>query len=197
MVILGTTYRWTHGVGAVLVAAAAILDVVLGSGAAKAAAAGTPNSSNCSNSSNASEYSNGSNGSNHSTHPSHPSHHTSPPSAGSAGSPGSLVGGIILLLAICSLPKSVYTEKWTKTHAIHPAFLRGTIATITVALGLLLSPLAFVQTSPTQPPVPFTGEGIKEYMGAACGCFAGYPQPHTHPDADCDGAWVVYILRHE
>jgi hypothetical protein len=164
MVIIGTKYRWTHGVGAVLVAAAAILDVVLGSGAAKAAA-GISNSSNSSVDSSVAP----------------------PPSA------GSWVGGIILILAICALPKGVYTEKWTKTHEIHPAFLRGMIATMTVALGLLLSPLAFVQTSPTQLPVPFTGKGIKEYLGAACGCFAGYPQPRTHPDADCDGAWVVYM----
>ena len=164
--ILGTRYKWTHLIGAVVVAVAAIIDVELGPGAA------TASISNHTHSSNHSNYSN------HSNH--------------SYDNNNNFLVGIILLLAMCCSPKGVLTEKWTKTFTVHPAFLRGMVALFTVGLGLLLSPLAFVRTSPSQSPVPMTWRGISIYLSSACGCFAGYSQS-TYPDADCENAWVVYL----
>ena len=34
---------------------------------------------------------------------------------------------------------------------------------------------------------------ITSYLSSACSCFAGYSQSKTHPDTDCEGAWIVYL----
>ena len=159
--ILGTRYRWTHILGASIVAVAAVIDVEFGSGEAKSPHNHTVNGTGA---------------------------------GGSGGGGGGLsVVGLLMLVIICCNPKSVLTEKFTKTHLLHPAFLRGMEALLTVGMGVILSPLAFVQTSQEQAPVPMTGAGITSYLSAACGCFAGYPQNETHPEADCEGAWIVYL----
>ena len=177
VVILGTRFRWTHVLGAIVVSAAAITDVLWGSSGSAGSNAhtgGNHNSSSISSSSN------------HTL-----AHHG--PSLGHRGRGGSYAIGVLVLLAVCFSPKGVLTEKWVKTYrGTHPAFLRWCTACATVCLGVLLCPLAFVRTS-THAPVPMTGPGVASYLRAACGCFAGYPQPETHPNADCAGAYIIYL----
>ena len=130
--ILGTRYKWTHLLGASVVAFAAVVDVEFGSGEAVSPHNHTGGSSS------------GTGGS----------------TAGTTGSSGLSIVGLLLLLGICCNPKSVLTEKFTKTHHLHPAFLRGMEALLTVGLGVILSPLAFIQISKEQAPIPMTSAGL-------------------------------------
>ena len=34
---------------------------------------------------------------------------------------------------------------------------------------------------------------ITSYLSSACSCFAGYSQSKTHPETDCEGAYIVYL----